>query len=161
MIMRNYIFAAFLGLILGGLQAPNSSAIVFQKLASKAYPGGFSVNITSNVKTPIEAGIAFTLEANITMENGSGDFEFQWLFPEEVKVIAGVIDPRLTFGPNGSAQTKITLMIPNSRINYQIIAEAYRMNQQGVRGAVAQFNTNPSNMNEKRLPDHKKHRVLQ
>lgn len=164
--IKTYVYAAIVGVFAATLKfylQPNfkitESPIV---MSSKAYPAAFQVNVISNVLAPITANKEFTLTATVHMPQGSGSFEFMWWLPESVQIISGQVDPTLTFNANGYAETKITLRLPLDNKNYQIDAEAYRINSNGeVQGYIKQFNTNPALLNSATvLPILKKHRIV-
>lgn len=161
--MKYFLTAILASLLsLGSDFTPKHLPSVTPPLTGKAYAAGFSVHVTSDVKTPISAGQPFTLEANIVMENGSGEFEFMWWLPEGVQVVSGIEDPTLSFSANGTAQTKITLILSDSNMNYQIVGEAYRFYGSEVQGFTSQFNTNPDALPEnQKIAEPKKHKIVQ
>jgi hypothetical protein len=108
---------------------------------SKAYPGGLSLNVTSD-SSSIMPNQTFTLTASVSTEVATEDLRVQWDIPSNVEMLSGqlVQNFRATAGQTISSQ--VTLRT-HDVLNHQIRIGVSVPNGESRKGMVTQFNTNP------------------
>jgi hypothetical protein len=121
-----------------------------RRIASKAYPGGVHLSLSSDQVTPIQAGGEFTLTAQLISDLDQNGLHLRWKIKGDAELISGSENENLSVRAGEALSRSVSFKVKTDS-NVLIVAEISRVErgpsgETAKRGMVAQFNTNPESL---------------